>query len=119
LGEFGKFPDTYRLSARSRRPHTPIFHWSDIDPDGTWIFHTIERTIGRSIHPHLMSAETAEKVGKAPSIKTTPARCPPDSGISSLAAYLAAEGAKTLDQEELDPTLPELYGAQDLGSGGA
>jgi len=87
---------------------TPIFHWSDIDPDGTWIFHTIERAIGRSIRPHLMSAEIAEKFGKVPSIKTTPARCPPDSGISGLAAYLSAEGAKTLEQEELDPSLPEL-----------
>jgi hypothetical protein len=37
----------------------------------------------------------------------TPARCPPDSGISGLAAYLATEGAKTLEQEELDPALPE------------
>ncbi|WP_258763489.1 Wadjet anti-phage system protein JetD domain-containing protein [Bradyrhizobium arachidis] len=24
---------------------TPIFHWSDIGPDGTWIFHTIERAV--------------------------------------------------------------------------
>jgi hypothetical protein len=81
---------------------------SDIDPDGTWIFHTIERAIGRSIRPHLMSAEIAEKFGKVPSIKTAPARCPPESGISGLAAYLSAEGAKTLEQEELDPSLPEL-----------
>ncbi|PDT55888.1 hypothetical protein CO678_41315 [Bradyrhizobium diazoefficiens] len=32
---------------------TPIFHWSDIDPDGTWIFHTMERAVGRPILPHL------------------------------------------------------------------
>ena len=54
-----------------------------------------------------MSAEIAEKFGKAPSIKAAPARCPPDSGISGLAAYLAAEGAKTLEQEELDPQMPD------------
>ncbi len=106
--------EALRVLAGTAPPDTPIFHWSDIDPDGTWIFHTIERAIGRSIRPHLMSAEIAEKFGKVPSIKTTPARCPPDSGISGLAAYLAAEGAKTLEQEELDPTLPELYGAQNL-----
>jgi hypothetical protein len=62
-----------------------------------------------------MSAEIAEKFGKTPSIKTAPARCPPDSGISGLATYLTAAGAKTLEQEELDPTLPELSGAQNLG----
>jgi len=87
---------------------TPIFHWSDIDPDGTWIFHTIERATGRAVHPHLMSAEIAERFGKAPATKGASARCPPDSGIFDLAAYLAKDGAKTLEQEELDPILPQL-----------
>jgi hypothetical protein len=63
-----------------------------------------------------MSAEIAEELGKAPSIKTAPARCPPDSGISGLAAYLATEGAKTLEQEELDPALPEPSDAHNLAS---
>ncbi|MFB9262231.1 Wadjet anti-phage system protein JetD domain-containing protein [Bradyrhizobium erythrophlei] len=85
---------------------TPILHWSDIDPDGTWIFHTIERAVGRPIRPHLMSVEIAEQSGQVPQKKATPARCPPDSGIAALAAYLAEEGAKTLEQEELDPMLP-------------
>ena len=31
----------------------PFFHWSDIDPDGTWIFRTVERVIGRPLTPHL------------------------------------------------------------------
>jgi Uncharacterized protein conserved in bacteria C-term(DUF2220) len=110
--------EALRTLAGAVPPDTPIFHWSDIDPDGTWIFHTVERAIGRSIRPHLMSAEIAEKFGKVPSIKTAPARCPPDSGISGLAAYLATEGAKTLEQEELDPILPELLGAQNPESGG-
>ncbi|MDI3566635.1 Wadjet anti-phage system protein JetD domain-containing protein [Bradyrhizobium sp. Arg816] len=85
---------------------TPIFHWSDIDPDGTWIFHTIERAVGRPILPHLMSVEIAERSGQVPTKKSAPARCPPDSGIASLAAYLAKDGAKILEQEELDPILP-------------
>lgn len=75
---------------------TPIFHWSDIDPDGTWIFHTMERAVGRPILPHLGAG--AEK--------SAPARCPPNSGIASLAAYLAKDGSKILEQEELDPILP-------------
>ncbi|WP_456679836.1 Wadjet anti-phage system protein JetD domain-containing protein [Bradyrhizobium sp. USDA 3311] len=45
---------------------TPIFHWSDIDPDGTWIFHTIERAVDRPIRPHLMSVEVAERLGQVP-----------------------------------------------------
>ncbi|MCP3392157.1 DUF2220 domain-containing protein [Bradyrhizobium sp. CCGB12] len=85
---------------------TPIFHWSDIDPDGTWIFHTIERAVGRPILPHLMSIEIAERSGEVPSKKSAPARCPPESGIAALAAYLAEDGAKILEQEELDPVLP-------------
>ncbi|WP_407185364.1 Wadjet anti-phage system protein JetD domain-containing protein [Bradyrhizobium centrosematis] len=85
---------------------TPFFHWSDIDPDGTWIFHTIERAVGRPILPHLMSVEIAERFGQVPTQKSAPARCPPNSGIASLAAYLAEDGAKTLEQEELDPVLP-------------
>lgn len=87
---------------------TPIFHWSDIDPDGTWIFHTIERAVGRPIRPHLMSVEIAERSGHVPTKKSAPARCPPESGIAALAAYLAEESAKTLEQEELDPALPAL-----------
>ncbi|WP_407175433.1 Wadjet anti-phage system protein JetD domain-containing protein [Bradyrhizobium sp. STM 3562] len=85
---------------------TPIFHWSDIDPDGTWIFRTIERAVGRPIRPHLMSVEIAERSGQVPTRKSAPARCPPESGIATLAAYLAEDGAKTLEQEELDPMLP-------------
>ncbi|MEY9753776.1 Wadjet anti-phage system protein JetD domain-containing protein [Bradyrhizobium yuanmingense] len=85
---------------------TPIYHWSDIDPDGTWIFRTIERAVGRPIRPHLMSVEIAERLGHVPTRKSAPARCPPESGIAALAAYLTEDGAKTLEQEELDPILP-------------
>ncbi|MHC2332119.1 hypothetical protein ACVIW0_001408 [Bradyrhizobium sp. USDA 4454] len=53
-----------RMIAGSVSEQTPIFHWSDIDPDGTWIFHTIERAIGRPIRPHLMSVEIAERSGQ-------------------------------------------------------
>lgn len=95
-----------RVLAEAVPPETPIFHWSDIDPDGTWIFRTIERAIGRSIRPHLMSIDLAEEHGKAPPQKAGPARCPSDSGIFSLSTYLAGDNAKTLEQEELDPMIP-------------
>lgn len=95
-----------RVLAEAVPSDTPIFHWSDIDPDGTWIFHTIERSIGRSIRPHLMSTEIAEEFGRASSTKAAPARCSSESGIAGLAAYLAGDHSKTLEQEELDPVLP-------------
>lgn len=98
-----------RTIARLVSEETPIFHWSDIDPDGTWIFRTIERAVDRPIGPHLMSVEVAERLGQVPFKKSAPARCPPDSGIAALAAYLAEDGAKTVEQEELDPVLPELH----------
>ncbi|MGO3928371.1 DUF2220 family protein [Rhodopseudomonas pseudopalustris] len=87
---------------------TPIFHWSDIDPDGTWIFHTIERAIERLLRPHLMSVEIAEAHGKMPATKGTAARCPASSGIFPLAEYLSRDDAKTLEQEELEPELPQI-----------
>jgi hypothetical protein len=85
---------------------TPLFHWSDIDPDGTWIFRTIERAVGRPLRPHLMSPEIAESLGRAAPAKASIARCPPQSGVFGLVQYLSREDAKTLEQEELDPRIP-------------
>ena len=84
----------------------PLFHWSDIDPDGTWIFRTIEKAVDRKLRPHLMSADIAEQFGKPPIMKSDLRVCPPDSGIAALVTYLARGDAKTLEQEELDPRLP-------------
>jgi Uncharacterized protein conserved in bacteria C-term(DUF2220) len=84
----------------------PVFHWSDIDADGTWIFRTIERAIGRTLRPHLMSPDIAAQLGKAVPGRPAPIRCPRESGIFALAAYLEREDARILEQEELDPRLP-------------
>jgi len=84
----------------------PLFHWSDIDADGTWIFRTIEKAVGRVVQPHLMSPEIAERFGRAITAKSVPRECPQDSGIAVLTAYLARDGAKVVEQEELDPQLP-------------
>lgn len=109
---FGEYPSLATQQALRKIadavPETPVFHWSDIDPDGTWIFHTIERAIGRFIRPHLMSIDIAEKFGKSPPTKGTSARCPEESGIFSLAEYLTKDGAKMLEQEELDPQIPSM-----------
>lgn len=84
----------------------PIFHWSDIDADGTWIFRTIERAFGRTIQPHLMSPEIAEQFGTPAPGKPTLKPCPMESGIFLLTEYLLRDNAKVLEQEELDPCVP-------------
>jgi Uncharacterized protein conserved in bacteria C-term(DUF2220) len=84
----------------------PVFHWSDIDPHGTWIFRTIERAVGRTLRPHLMSPDIAAQLGNAAPGRSAPIRCPRESSIFALAAYLEREDARTLEQEELDPRLP-------------
>jgi hypothetical protein len=86
----------------------PIFHWSDIDLDGTWIFRTIEQAIGRTLRPHLMSPDIAERLGSLPAEKSRARPCPRESGIFELAEYLARDDARMLEQEELDPRLPDL-----------
>jgi hypothetical protein len=85
---------------------TPMFHWSDIDPDGTWIFRTVEKAVGRAVRPHLMSVDIAERLGRAPASRLVPTSCPPESGIHPVSEYLEREDAKTLEQEELDPSMP-------------
>jgi len=86
----------------------PFFHWSDIDADGTWIFQTIEKAIGRPLLPHLMSPEIAERFGRRATSKSGRRECPQNSGIAALVQYLASDKAKTLEQEELDPELPYI-----------
>jgi hypothetical protein len=93
---------------------TPMFHWSDIDPDGARIFCTVERAIGRPLRPHLMSPEIAEKFGIVPATKATVTPCPPNSAIARLVEYLARKDAKTLEQEELDPQIPRVCDADGL-----
>ena len=88
----------------------PLFHWSDIDPDGTWIFRTIENALERELTPHLMSVEIAERYGRSPADRVRPALGPTTSAISGLLEYLQREDAKWLEQEELDPLIPVCDG---------
>jgi hypothetical protein len=92
--------------ARTIPSDVPFFHWSDIDPDGTWIFRTIERIIDRPLTPHLMSPSLAEKLGRAPIDGFRPPSNAVNSAMSGLIEYLQTAEAKWLEQEELDPALP-------------
>ncbi|CAL8969105.1 hypothetical protein RHODGE_RHODGE_03520 [Rhodoplanes serenus] len=98
--------DALRVIVGALPPETPIYHWSDIDPDGTWIFRTVERAVGRRVRPHLMTPELAQELGTPPEKLTPLPPCPPESGIGELVEYLGRPGASTLEQEELDPELP-------------
>jgi hypothetical protein len=99
--------DALRSLARLVPAEVPFFHWSDIDPDGAWIFRTVERIIARPLRPHLMTPDLAETFGRAPDDQGRPPRPVEDTAIAALIAYLSGKGAKWLEQEELDPVLPE------------
>jgi hypothetical protein len=98
--------DALRVLARLMPGEVPFFHWSDIDPDGAWIFRTIERIVARPLRPHLMTPELAETFGRTPDQSVRPLKQAENTTIADLVAYLSGEGAKWLEQEELDPVLP-------------
>jgi Uncharacterized protein conserved in bacteria C-term(DUF2220) len=98
--------DALRLLARLVPEEVPFFHWSDIDPDGAWIFRTIERIIARPLQPHLMTPEIAETFGRTPDESVRSHRQAQDTALAALVTYLSGAGAKWLEQEELDPVLP-------------
>jgi hypothetical protein len=88
---------------------TPFFHWSDIDPDGIWIFQTVERAVGLPLRPHLMDRSIAERHGHVAAGATSRPPKADASHISDLASYLSTPGAKHMEQEELDPVLPPIF----------
>ncbi|PBB89696.1 hypothetical protein CK215_25705 [Mesorhizobium sp. WSM3864] len=96
--------------ARNIPAEVPFYHWSDIDPDGIWIFLTVEKAFGRRLLPHLMSIELAEKYGNPPPLAAGRVAKAGASMLSELAAYLSKPGAKYMEQEELDPMIPPLSG---------
>lgn len=88
-------------------PDVAIHHWSDIDPEGTWIFRTVERAVGRPIIPHLMDRAIADEKG-APLSNSVNLRSDlvQGSAIADLVEYFEGQGARWLEQEELDPVVP-------------
>ena len=98
--------EALRMLAAAIPPDVPFFHWSDIDPDGTWIFRTIERSLQRELTPHLMSVEIAERYGRRPVAPVRSLQGTTKSAVSDLSVYLQRDDAKWLEQEELDPVIP-------------
>jgi hypothetical protein len=84
----------------------PVFHWSDIDLGGLEIFSTLHRLCPQ-VRPHLMSVDILHKFGKLPSVpQSIPSKEWPEQ-VMALAKALQEEGAKSLEQEVLDPSHPE------------
>ncbi|WP_323013711.1 Wadjet anti-phage system protein JetD domain-containing protein [Devosia sp.] len=88
-------------------PETPFFHWSDIDPEGIWIFRTVERAVGRPVSPHLMTAALAEAGGSPLTGSKIKSADFAQSAVAELASYFERPGARWLEQEELDPIEPD------------
>ncbi|TRC97145.1 hypothetical protein FJV76_10305 [Mesorhizobium sp. WSM4303] len=99
----------FGLIARRFPDEVPFYHWSDIDPDGIWIFLTVERAFGRRLLPHLMTVELAEMHGSPPEQTAGRIAKADRSILFELTTYLSKPGAKHLEQEELDPVVPRLY----------
>jgi len=53
-----------------------------------------------------MTSELAEQLGRVPREAFRPPGNAENSAISALVTYLQSDGAKWLEQEELDPVLP-------------
>ena len=87
-------------------PDVPFYHWSDIDPDGVWIFLTVEKAFGRPVRPHLMDPELAMRSGHVPFVERSRLPRTDNEHAAAIASYLADGSALHLEQEELDPCLP-------------
>lgn len=85
----------------------PFFHWSDIDEGGLEITRTI-MGVNPIVRPHLMSLDLVREHGAR---STSPVA---DDGrfagtwMADIAAYLAVPGNLSLEQEMIDPMLPDL-----------
>ncbi len=89
-------------------PAVPFFHWGDIDPWGLRIFRCLEAALERPLHPHLMDRATAARgtaAAPAPGLRSL---ADSDSAVAGLAAFLASDAARHLEQEEIDPAPPDL-----------
>ncbi len=111
----GGFPSDSTLHAiltLARATECPVFHWGDIDAGGIKIAYHIERAltkVGRRLQLHLMTPEIAVRHG-LPQSPTPVFRNFADSGsaVAGLAAFMASDAARTLEQEELDPVMPTV-----------
>src|SRR5262249_21745745 len=94
-------------AARLMAADTPLYHWGDIDAGGLRIAAHLEDTFGLHVQLHQMELEFAVALGSPLQSRKGLERLAGRSGdIGELARWLGGEGAKMLEQEELDPKSP-------------
>ena len=84
-------------------PDTPLFHWSDIDAAGLWIFMTVERAVGRPVSPHLMTLALADANSSPLTGSKIKSADLAQSAVAELASYFERPDARWLEREELYP----------------
>jgi hypothetical protein len=93
----------------------PVYHWGDIDAGGLRIAAHLEDAFGMPIALHDMSPALAVALGTPLLSRKGLERLALRSGdIGDVARWLAADAAKALEQEELDPRAPPLSGPSRL-----
>lgn len=80
-----------------------IYHWGDVDPGGLRIGAYLERVLPVPVRPHLMSIATVAASGRTPDDRELTTNLDPASAFAELSVYLAAPGARLLEQELIDP----------------
>lgn len=85
----------------------PFFHWSDIDEGGLEITRTI-MAINPAVRPHLMNLDLLKTHGARATAPVADDGRFAGSWMEEIAAYLAIPGNLSLEQEMIDPALPDL-----------
>jgi hypothetical protein len=101
------FKEFYARLAAALGPTTPFFHWSDVDEGGLEITRTI-MALNPSVRPHLMSLELVRKLGARATAPVADDGRFAGTWMSEIAAYLSVPGNLSLEQEMVDPALPDI-----------
>ncbi len=89
--------------------NAPIYHWGDIDAGGVRIAAHLEEAFGIPVLLHQMQPSLALEMGSSLQSRQGLQRLAARLGdVGDLARWLCKDEAKALEQEELDPTAPQV-----------
>ena len=109
-GGFPSQPAMAAILALAGATTCPVFHWGDIDHGGIKIAFRIEQTlarVGRKLRLHLMTPEHAVRGERVTPLDVFRNFGERGSVVAELVAYMASAEARYLEQEELDPLVPD------------
>jgi hypothetical protein len=100
----------YRLLDEKLPESVNFFHWGDLDLGGLRIMARIQKQLGRTLHPHLMTLDLLNRHGEAgknldsKKLTTLASRHP---GVKPpVELILSFDPPKWLEQENVDPSSP-------------